>query len=1019
MELDVIPNSETRKLFSRLHARVVERLSSEIGEETNFLALRIETNEGDVYVSYNGGSIEEENAIELHPSLASPQKVRVEAVEVWTASTVEVEPSTLAEWEILECHAQFLEEGGLLNQVSVLYLGQIARLHVPGGGVVRLKVVRLEGVEEDFARIARDTRMLVRPKRRPPSDYDPRVLRVEPVQSDFSEERKMLFGQMENFGAVEGLRTFSSLPYCPPFATVWMHPETLGAVSGWDYEVSMGEESVMVVVRKNFEEEEDKERKHDLVVAKLCPDDSVTQEYIAMNTHLRYQTGVTPLQDCLWIKVLTKSQVFRSLLKRDVTVSTCPVSLMISLENSPRWSIPSNLDTVLELSSAYQQDLDHDACWDCLMHDFPITTGTLISFPLRHRSKSANVQLHDKTEDALFQLTVIENSNDLPSNIPGNVPKFIMSSNLHLLKSSYFHSRKPVTINLPPSSLFFTLHPKTPLTRSLQPALYTSLKDLLSSNVEKLILHGDSGSGKTHLALLLISCLQACNVAVVYLDCKMLQSSLTRMDLILDCLAETFRSASLKDPCLVVLDDLDAIVPCLENAENEEDSSLMQSGVSPVLRDQVKLLSDTLVNLMDANPCLRYVVTCKDKYSVHEGLRRVNRFGVDVEIPNLHAMDKLQILESLVGDAKLDVAISQQLQGYCPKDLSLVAERYHHMIYLSNLGRCPSSTFNLTDILDNYTPLSLQTTNLSHGTTNWEDVGGLFDAKKLLHDIVIQPLTYRKIYDRSPVKLPRGILLFGPPGCGKSLLPQALAKHTNLNLLTISGPSLLSRYIGQSELKLREYFKQARNASPSMLFLDDIDALAPKRGSDNTGVTDRIVNQLLTFLDGIEDRGEVYVVGATSRPDVVDRALLRPGRLEKWIHVGLPCGEERAEIMTIYAREFPLDCDPDYVRELGRRAQYFSPADLRELFDRAYLNAVSLGHQSIAKSHLEDELLTIRPSVTKDEKTRLYKLYKHFFSHKKRADGQDPGIGSPASPINSTWDKINFDELQKLKVTHK
>jgi SpoVK/Ycf46/Vps4 family AAA+-type ATPase len=215
----------------------------------------------------------------------------------------------------------------------------------------------------------------------------------------------------------------------------------------------------------------------------------------------------------------------------------------------------------------------------------------------------------------------------------------------------------------------------------------------------------------------------------------------------------------------------------------------------------------------------------------------------------------------------------------------------------------------------NATSSAVGSTALTTPNVTWTSIGGLFDVKRQLVELVEHPVLYQPLYERAPISLPRGILLFGPSGCGKSLLPIGLAHKLNLRLIVVKGPALLDKYIGASEHNVRQVFRQAHAAAPCILFFDDLDALAPKRGADNTGVTDRVVNQLLTFLDGVEtsfeDGGDgdgeddnapkkkhnsnnnsklVYIMAATSRPDKVDAALLRPGRLDRHLYVGPPTG---------------------------------------------------------------------------------------------------------------------------------
>merc|ERR1712139_572923 len=193
----------------------------------------------------------------------------------------------------------------------------------------------------------------------------------------------------------------------------------------------------------------------------------------------------------------------------------------------------------------------------------------------------------------------------------------------------------------------------------------------------------------------------------------------------------------------------------------------------------------------------------------------------------------------------------------------------------------------------------------------WSDVGGLEGPKQALLDMLTMPTKYGVLVDRAPVRTRKGLMLVGPPGCGKTMLVQAAANETKglLRFLTVKGPELLSKYIGASEAGVRQKFERAAAAAPSVLFFDEIESLAPKRGADSTGVTDRVVNQMLCYLDGVEDRGRVFVVAATSRPDLVDAALMRPGRFDKICYVGLPDAAQKLRICEILAGTFGFSPD--------------------------------------------------------------------------------------------------------------
>jgi peroxin-1 len=312
-------------------------------------------------------------------------------------------------------------------------------------------------------------------------------------------------------------------------------------------------------------------------------------------------------------------------------------------------------------------------------------------------------------------------------------------------------------------------------------------------------------------------------------------------------------------------------------------------------------------------------------------------------------------------------------------------------------------------------PISLQGVR-AHDTTcsvAWSQIGGLFGAKEYLSSSILRPVKYRRIYQHSPIRLPRGIVLYGPPGCGKSFLVPALAKECGLTLVTCRGPELLDKYIGASEAKVRQLFHRAYAASPSLLFLDEFDALAPVRGSDHTGVTDRVVNQLLTYLDGVEDAaiGAVYIIAATSRPDKVDPALLRPGRLEQHVYVGFPTSiEEWHSISEQSLSGHSIDSHLQDVIEKRKlleapclaHALSFSPADIKAVVDTAYLNAV---HEFLASSdevmegsqnepvviemhHMVNALQTTRPSLSINDRRMLEQAYRPFMSATDRPEDE-------------------------------
>jgi transitional endoplasmic reticulum ATPase len=215
------------------------------------------------------------------------------------------------------------------------------------------------------------------------------------------------------------------------------------------------------------------------------------------------------------------------------------------------------------------------------------------------------------------------------------------------------------------------------------------------------------------------------------------------------------------------------------------------------------------------------------------------------------------------------------------------------------------------------------------------------------------------------VSAPRGLLLYGPPGCGKTFLVKAIAGSGQANVLSVKGAELLSKWVGESERAVRELFRRAREAAPTLVFLDEVDALAPVRGqSTDGGTTDRVVASLLTELDGVESLRDVVVIGATNRPDLVDPALLRPGRLERLVFVPPPDADARAQILAAAAKSVPMDAAVDLVA-LGRRTEGFSAADCAALVREAALTAMreSMSAATITAAHVDKALAVVHASL--------------------------------------------------------
>ncbi|MET7706588.1 AAA family ATPase [Micromonospora sp. NPDC005413] len=320
----------------------------------------------------------------------------------------------------------------------------------------------------------------------------------------------------------------------------------------------------------------------------------------------------------------------------------------------------------------------------------------------------------------------------------------------------------------------------------------------------------------------------------------------------------------------------------------------------------------------------------------------------------------------LADDVRLD-EVAARTPGFVAADLAaLVREAGVRAALRQKAAETPTvSMADFTAALEVVRPTTMAASTLDLASVTLDDVGGLDEVKQTLTESVLWPLTYPDTFARLGVQPPRGVLLYGPPGCGKTYLVTALAGSGRANVLSVKGAELLSKWVGESERAVRELFRRAREAAPTLIFLDEVDALAPVRGqATDGGTTDRVVAALLTELDGVETLRNVVVIGATNRPDLIDPALLRPGRMERLVYVPPPDGPARAEILRAASRQVPLAPDVD-LAALGDELTGFSAADCAALIREAALAAMreSLAAATVTAGHVASARARVRPSL--------------------------------------------------------
>ena len=389
-------------------------------------------------------------------------------------------------------------------------------------------------------------------------------------------------------------------------------------------------------------------------------------------------------------------------------------------------------------------------------------------------------------------------------------------------------------------------------------------------------------------------------------------------------LREIFKEAREKSPSIIFVDEIDSIAPKREEVTGEVERRVVSQMLS-------------LMDGLEARGKVIVIAATNRPNAIDPALRRPGRFDREIEIKVPDKKGRKDILAihtrnmPLADDVDLDkcAAVSH---GYVGADLEYLCKEaamkcLRRLLPELNLEdeKIPPETLEKLIVngedyqkaLREVTPSGMREVFIENPDVKWDDVGGLVEVKRELQEAVEWPMKYPMLYEKLGHKMPRGILLHGPSGTGKTLLAKAVATESEANFVSVRGPELLSKWVGESERGIREIFRRARQASPCVIFFDEIDSIAPIRGAGGeTAVTERVVSQLLTELDGMENMRGVVVLAATNRADMIDTALLRPGRFDKIIQIPLPDKESRKSILAINAKEIPIVTDPksqDYV----------------------------------------------------------------------------------------------------------
>ena len=460
-----------------------------------------------------------------------------------------------------------------------------------------------------------------------------------------------------------------------------------------------------------------------------------------------------------------------------------------------------------------------------------------------------------------------------------------------------------------------------------------------------ILLHGPPGCGKTLIANALVEETGAHVVIINGPEIMARKGGESEANL-----RQAFEEAQEKAPSIIFMDELDSIAPKRDQAQGETEKRVVSQLLT--LMDSLKANSNVMV------------IGATNRPNVIEGaLRRPGRFDRELEIVIPDEDGRHEILKIKTKDMHLDAdvdlfQIARDTHGFVGADLQQLTLEAALQCIRSNIGNMdvdsedpiPDETLDILKVDNEHfihalsvcDPSTLRDNKVEVPDTKWADIGGLEETKRELQEMVRYPIEHRHLFERFGMQASRGVLFYGPPGCGKTLMAKAIANECGANFISVKGPELLNAWFGGSEANVRNLFDKARAASPCILFFDEMDSIARARGSGGGGASetsDRVINQILSEIDGMGSGKTLFIIGATNRPDILDPGIMRPGRLDQLIYIPLPDRESRISIFKANLRKSPI-CDDISIEKLADATDGFSGADITEICQRAAKNAI-------------------------------------------------------------------------------
>ncbi|KAF9211041.1 Peroxisome biosynthesis protein pex1 [Podila verticillata] len=942
------------------------------------------------------------DTIEMDPQfgqamgLRAGQKVNIDFVKsVQDGISVNVAPYSEDDWEILELHAGYVEDQ-MLNQIRILYPHQIVTMWVNGRTLVRLRVLDINPVAP-CVKLGANAEVIVAPMVRKAnggaSKSDNRDLSAQ--------AQKLTQAQCLRALVIEELsdEPAEKIEDVGPFV-VQVHPDS------W-VEADLTSQSALrlsKITSPHAEKATDDETRdpEDLLVGNTPIFVRAMASYNVPLGHVAISKQVQDALDAESFSILrlsethTPSAQLPSITLRPVSTSGASTATPSPLKLQPKSASHDSEKTAkaAQFSNIFKE-------WISSLPDHGLVIlshGSLLNIPHGDSFQSFAVNFPPKALPSQPQ------QEDSKPNPEPEVFSIQTKNQLSQLKVeigqaqgiSYVFKKTATHINDTPAALGGVSGVITKAEKYLLTCLSKlELRDAFSvPSLGGFLLCGPHGSGKTVVARSIIRKLAQNTDTLAYcVEINCAEFAEDRIPVLMTKFQQWFDTAAFHSPSILFLEDLDRLIP----AEVEHADSFRSRQIAEVFLQ----IATRMCKRFDR---LAIVATAQQQVSVHPSLITSHLLSEIVRLTPPGKAERKDMLQSLMetGPAILQrslpqidlVSVASKTEGYLAADLKAFLERTVHEGAVRNIAaqveahkaapgleesgkKEPTDVtlggsdeeFSLTqaDFLkaqEGFVPSSLRGVKLQSSATSWLDIGGLNETRKILLETLEWPTKYASIFSQCPLRLRSGLLLFGHPGCGKTLLASAVAKECGLNFISVKGPELLNKYIGASEKSVRDLFERAQAAKPCVLFFDEFDSIAPKRGHDSTGVTDRVVNQMLTQMDGAEGLDGVYVLAATSRPDLIDPALLRPGRLDKSLLCGMPTLEERHEILACLARKMEVDEDVDLM-ECARRTEGLTGADLQAVLYNAHLEAirVAIEKDEAVKKERQSESGASSPAV--------------------------------------------------------